>query len=294
MAAKLPEKALKLIRDFPRVTLGNVKALPGSYTIKARQRRSRQKGGQSGRGNKGSGQKMTLPPIGFEGGNTPFYLRIPKEPYYRGHHLRREYPPITLLELQRLIDLGRVNPDLPIDITSICNTKLYTIKPMDKEYGFNLKDEGADIFVAKVNIEVQWASEATIAAIERNGGTITTRFFSQACLQALVDPLGFFKKGIPIPKCPLPPEDAFEYYTDPKNRGYLADPEQVAQARVELAQKYGYILPNLNEDLKCEMLKARKDPRQIFFGLSPGWVVSLKDKVIIKPKDEEYQEYYTS
>jgi large subunit ribosomal protein L15 len=28
---------------------------------------------------------MTLPRLGFEGGNTPFYLRIPKEPYYKGH-----------------------------------------------------------------------------------------------------------------------------------------------------------------------------------------------------------------
>lgn len=33
--------------------------------------------------------------------------------------------------------------------------------------------------------------------------------------------------GEPIPKRMIPPEDAIAYYTDPKNRGYLADPDQV-------------------------------------------------------------------
>lgn len=33
------------------------------------------------------------------------------------------------------------------------------------------------------------------------------------------------------------------------------------------------------------MLSQTKDPRQLFLGLNPGWVVSLKDKCIIKPVD---------
>lgn len=53
-----------------------------------------------------------------------------------------------------------------------------------------------------------------------------------------------------------------------------------------LAQKYGYVLPKIEADPKYEMLTQTKDPRQIFFGLNPGWVVSLKDKAIIKPRDE--------
>ena len=43
-----------------------------------------QHGRKCGRGNKGQGQRGTLPRIGFEGGATPFYLLIPKEPYYHG------------------------------------------------------------------------------------------------------------------------------------------------------------------------------------------------------------------
>lgn len=34
------------------------------------------------------------------------------------------------------------------------------------------------------------------------------------------------------------------------------------------------------------MLTERKDPRQIFYGLNPGWVVSLKDRIILTPKEQ--------
>lgn len=235
-----------------------------------------------------------MPRIGFEGGNTPFYLKMPCEPYYRAQHLRREYPPLSLLQLQRMIDLGRVDPDEPIDLNTVCNTKLYKLDPWSKEYGINLTDEGADIFTTPVNIEVQWTSEACIAAIERVGGVITTRYYDNISVQALTDALAFFKKGIPIPRCALPPQDAVEYYTDPKFRGYLADPEKIVEERFKLAQKYGYKLPDLSQSPKYEMLLKRKDPRQIFWGLNPGWVICLKDKVVLKPKDAEYLEYYKS
>ena len=66
--------------------------------------------------------------------------------------------------------------------------------------------QGCDQFVAKINAEVQWTSELVIAAIEKNGGTITTRYYDPSCLAALYDPLAFFKKGQPIPKCKLPPQ----------------------------------------------------------------------------------------
>ena len=42
---------------------------------------------------------------------------------------------------------------------------------------------------------MQWASEGTIAAVERCGGTITTAYFDIHSLWAIRDPLKFFKKG---------------------------------------------------------------------------------------------------
>ena len=41
-----------------------------------------------------------------------------------------------------------------------------------------------DRFAARVNLEVQWASEQTIAAVERNGGVITTAYFDIFCVNA--------------------------------------------------------------------------------------------------------------
>lgn len=55
--------------------------------------------------------------------------------------------------------------------------------------------KGADDFQAKVNIEVQWASEHVIAAIERNGGTITTAYYDPHCLFAMHDVDKFFTTG---------------------------------------------------------------------------------------------------
>ena len=148
--------------------------------------------------------------------------------------------------------------------------------------------------MAKINIEVQWTDEMTIAAIERNGGTIITKYYDLESISAAKNPMSFFKRGVPIPRVKLPPEDALEYYMNPQNRGYLADPEKVAEARVELSQKYGYQLPDLSQDPDKEMLTQRKDPRQLFYGLEPGWLVNMVDRTILKPTEEDFKEYYRS
>lgn len=122
--------------------------------------------------------------------------------------------------------------DQPIDLVTICNTGVYTISPNLFHFGVQLTDEGANIFKAKVNIEVQHANELVIATIERNGGFITTAYYDAFCLYALRNPKKWFEKGVPIPKRMLPPQDAIDYYTNPKNRGYLADPEEISKERL--------------------------------------------------------------
>lgn len=59
-----------------------------------------------------------------------------------------------------------------------------------------------------------------------------------------------------------------------------------------MAQKYGYELPTFKEDDQSFVYRIRKDPRQIFFGLEPGWVVNLKDKEILVPEDSELVDFY--
>uniref|UniRef100_A0A1A9WH57 Large ribosomal subunit protein uL15m n=1 Tax=Glossina brevipalpis TaxID=37001 RepID=A0A1A9WH57_9MUSC len=277
------DRALKMLRTLPRVQIGNLRPNPNSKKS-AKRGRAQHGGDKHGAGNKGSGQRQNYMRLGYETGNNPFYLRFPHEPYYKGHHMRRQYPPISLLQLQVMLDTNRINSTEPIDITTLCNTGLLDLKPTSMEFGFQLTDEGADKFKSKICIEVQYAKEAVIAAIERNGGVIRTAFYDMKSLQVLVNPRKWFEKGEPIPKRMLPPQDAIAYYTAVENRGYLADPEEISKHRLVLAQKYGYQIPKIEADPDYEVLTTMKDARQIFFGLEPGWVVNLKDKCIIKPK----------
>ena len=49
--------------------------------------------------------------------------------------------------------------------------------------------------ILQVNLEVQWASEQAIMAVERAGGRITTAYFDLHSVIALRDPLKFFQTG---------------------------------------------------------------------------------------------------
>lgn len=291
------EKALLMLRNLPRIGLNTIRDLPvAAKNRKAQHKLPRGKDAKYklGADHKGQAERMSRPRIGFAK-STPGYLRVPKEYYYEGHHLQKKYKPISLLQIQRLIDLGRLNPDEPIDLTTVCNTKVIMIDPSAKEFGIHLTDEGADLFKAKINIEVQWVvSEVTIAAIERNGGLITTKFYDRECVRAMSDCENFFKSGKPIPRNDTPPLNSLEYYSSAVNRGYLAKPEQIRLERLNLAQKFGYDLPDLSLDEKKEMFSRRKDPRQIWYGLEPGWVVNLKDKTVLKPTGQEWIDYYKS
>ncbi len=51
-----------------------------------------------------------------------------------------------------------------------------------------------------MNIEVQWADEQAIAAVERNGGKITVAYYDLHSVVALSSPLKFLKSGQPIPR----------------------------------------------------------------------------------------------
>ena len=82
-----------------------------------------------------------------------------------------------------------------------------------------------------------------------------------------------------------------EFYSGAENRGYLSDPAEVAEAKLRLAQKYGY---SLTEEQLAGAGDTGKDPRQIFLGLEPGWLVSLSDSCIYKPKDEVLEQVYKS
>lgn len=63
------------------------------------------------------------------------------QPLFTGADQRRQYPPLSLLQLQKFIDTNRIDPSKPIDLAALCNTGLYTFEPFHNHYGVNLTDE---------------------------------------------------------------------------------------------------------------------------------------------------------
>jgi len=280
-------KYTKILSSLPRVSLNNIK--PNPYAEKKRLI----KRGDQGRRRPNQGPTNIKPRIGFSHA-TPFQKRIPKYGFNRESHMKRQYFPLTLFQLQRLIDLGRIDPSEPIDLNSLSNARAFKMTPCESTYfGVYLLSQGANIFQAKVNIEPQIVDELAIACVEKNGGVVTTSFYDRMSFETLVNPVDYFMRGKPIQKRLLPPEELVPYYTDPKMRGYLSDPSAVQQERAKLAESYGYDLPDITGDKDFEMLQMRKDPRQIFFGLSPGWLVNLAEGTVIKPEEEYLNQYAT-
>lgn len=282
------EKSLRLLRLLPRFNEGNLLRDPWRHRKYPYMRGPRRLRWPA----KSNEERQRWHPIGYEHGKCPWYLRVPAERYYQNLDARRQYPPFSLLQLQMCCDLNVVDTNKPIDLAALCKSNHYDLCPSDNHFGVHLTMDGMDNFHACVNIEVQYAREPVIAAIERNGGRITTAFFDIKSVSALAKPYKFFKTGEPIPKRLLPPPNAIDYYTDPKNRGYLADSAEVEKERKKLAQKYGYEIPEIEDPAKREMLMMSKHKRQVFFGLEPGLVVNLKDKEILEPLDEELRRYY--
>ena len=70
--------------------------------------------------------------------------------------------------------------------------------------------QGASHFDKKVNIQVSQVSESAKQAIESKGGNVTTVYYNDLGLRALVSPEWFEKKGRQIPKAARP---------HPKKRG---------------------------------------------------------------------------
>jgi len=61
--------------------------------------------------------------------------------------VKRQYPPLSLTTLQKMIDLNRIDISKPIDLSVLCNTGLYNINPEDKHFGVNLIDEVSFFFI---------------------------------------------------------------------------------------------------------------------------------------------------
>ena len=122
------------------------------------------KGKTGGRGGKGQTARTGVRINGFEGGQTPIHRRLPKRGFT--NHSRHEYEVINLGALQKAVDAKKLDTKGTIDLDALKKAGLL------RKAATEVKLLAKGALTAKLNLEVNLASEAAKAAVEKAGGTV--------------------------------------------------------------------------------------------------------------------------
>lgn len=122
------------------------------------------KGKTGGRGVKGQTSRSGVAIKGFEGGQMPLHMRMPK----RGFNSRvdNDYSEVNLGRLQTAIDAGKLDAGKTIDVKALIAAGLIR---REKD-GVRVLAKGE--LKSKVTIEVTGGSKGAIEAIEKAGGKV--------------------------------------------------------------------------------------------------------------------------
>ena len=147
--------------------LNELKDNPGSRRSRTRVGRGigSGKGKTSGRGHKGQKSRSGVAIKGFEGGQMPIHMRLPKRGF--NNFTKKKYTEITTGKLQSYIDNGLLKIDNEIteaDFISSCAIK-------KSPNGFKLLNKGD--LKSKINISISKATKSSIELIQSLGGTIS-------------------------------------------------------------------------------------------------------------------------
>ena len=123
------------------------------------------KGKTGGRGVKGQKSRTGVALKGFEGGQMPIYMRLPKRGF-NNKKFRANYAVVNLGRLQKAIEAGRIDAAKPVDADALIAGGLVA-KSLD---GIRLLAKGE--LSAKVTLHVHSASAAAVAAVEKAGGSV--------------------------------------------------------------------------------------------------------------------------
>jgi large subunit ribosomal protein L15 len=122
------------------------------------------KGKTGGRGVKGQKSRSGVAIKGFEGGQMPLHMRLPKRGFNKPN--RKAWAEINLGRLQSAIDVGKIDGKKPIDAAVLIAAGMVR-RELD---GIRLLAKGE--LKAKVEVTVAGASKAAIAAVEKAGGKV--------------------------------------------------------------------------------------------------------------------------
>jgi len=123
------------------------------------------KGKTAGRGQKGAKARSGVSVNGFEGGQMPLHMRIPKRGF--NNIFAKDYAEVNLGLVQKAIDAGKLDANAVIDHAAL---KAAGLARGGKD-GVRLLGKGA--ITAKLNFAVTGVSKGALEAVEKAGGTVT-------------------------------------------------------------------------------------------------------------------------
>jgi large subunit ribosomal protein L15 len=124
------------------------------------------KGKTAGRGVKGQKARSGVAVHGFECGQMPLHMRMPKRGF--NNIFRKEFAEVNLWRLEQAIAAGKLDARKAIDAEVLIAAGVVR----RKKDGLRLLGKGE--IKSKINITVYSASAAAVAAVEKAGGTVTT------------------------------------------------------------------------------------------------------------------------
>ena len=150
--------------------LNEIRNNPGSHKRKTKVGRGSSSGlgKTSGRGVKGAKARTGTKVYGFEGGQMPLYMRIPKRGFK--NIFANDFAELNLGRLQKAIDEKKIDASGKITEETLRKAGLVR-RSRD---GIRLLGDGA--IKAKLDIEVAGASKGAVDAVKKAGGSLTTTF----------------------------------------------------------------------------------------------------------------------
>ena len=122
-------------------------------------------GKTAGRGVKGQKSRSGVSINGFEGGQMPIYMRLPKRGFNVPH--AKKYSVLNIGQLQDFIDRKKINPENEINEDLLSSSGIIS-KKFD---GVRLLGKGS--LKNKIIVKLTGASKSAISAIEKHGGTFS-------------------------------------------------------------------------------------------------------------------------
>ncbi len=122
------------------------------------------KGKTAGRGHKGAKARSGVSVFGFEGGQMPLHMRIPKRGF--NNIFGKDYAIVNLGMIQKLIDAKKLDTKTVIDHAAL---KAVGLARGGKD-GVRLLAKGE--LTTKLSFKVAGASKGAIEAVEKAGGAV--------------------------------------------------------------------------------------------------------------------------